>query len=128
MFSVLESSSKFGNACLRIEHHVFQNRAEAIGRGVDFRLGFLRQLDAFGVAAALEIEYAVWSPAVLVVSDQNAIGVGGERRLAGTGEPEEQRNVAVLSDIGGAMHGHHALRRQIEIERGENRFLDFAGI
>ncbi len=55
-------------------------------------------------------------------------GIGRERGLAGAGEAEEQRDVAVLADIGRAMHRHHALRRQIEVERGEDRLLHLAGI
>ena len=113
---------------LRIEHDVFQHRAEAVGRGVDFGLGLFRQLDALGVAAALEVEHAVGAPAVLVVADQNAVGIGGERGLAGAGEAEEQRDVAVMPDIGRAVHRHHALRRQVEVERGEHRLLHLAGI
>ena len=117
-----------GNARCGIEHHVLQHGAETVGGFVDLGLGFLRELDAFGVAAAFEIEDAVFRPAVLVVADQRAVGIGGERGLAGAGEAEEQRNVAVLADIGGAMHRHHALRRQIEIERGEHRLLHLAGV
>ncbi len=33
-----------------------------------------------------------------------------------------------MADIGGAVHRHHALRRQIEIERREHRLLDLARI
>ncbi len=128
MFSVLEFVVEVRNARLRIEHHIFQHRAEPVGGGIDLGLRFLRELDAFGVAAALEIEHPVGSPPVLVVADQDAVGIGRQRRLAGAGEPEEQRNVAVPADIGRAMHGHDALRRQIEIERGEDRLLDLAGI
>ena len=95
MFSVFEPSSKSGSRVLVVEHHVLQHRAEALAGGVDLRLGFLRQLDALGVAAAFEIEDAVLAPAVLVVADQRAVRVGGERGLAGAGEAEEDRAVAV---------------------------------
>ena len=119
---------EIADARFRIEHHVFEHRAEALGGGIDFRLGLLRQLDAFGVAAALEVEHAVRAPAVLVVADQRAVRIGRERGLAGAGEPEEQRHVAVVADIGRAVHRHHALRRQVEVERGEDRLLDLARI
>ena len=128
MFSVLEIVVEVANSGLRIEHHVFQHRAEAIGRRVDLRFGFLRELDALGVAAALEVEYAVRPPAMLVVADQRAVRVGRERGLAGAGEPEEQRHIVMLADIGGAMHRHHTLRRQVEVERSENGLLHLAGI
>ena len=65
---------------------------------------------------------------MLVVADQDAVGIGRERGLAGAGEAEEQRDVAVLADIGRAVHRHHALRRQVEVERGEHRLLHLAGV
>ena len=116
------------DARLRIEYDVFQHGAEPVGRRIDFRLGFGGQLDAFGVAAAFEIEDAVLAPAVLVVADQGAVRVGRQRCLACAREAKEQRDIAVLADIGRAMHRHHALRRQIEVQRGEDRFLHLAGI
>src|SRR5579871_2869713 len=87
-----------GDAGYRIKHHVFQNRAEAIGGGPDLRLGLGGQLDAFGVAAAFEIENAVLAPAVLVVTDERAVRIGRQRRFAGAGKTKEQRTVAVLAD------------------------------
>ena len=53
-----------------------------------------REPDALGVAAAFEIEDAAVAPAVLVVADQPALRVGGKRGLAGSGEAEEERDVA----------------------------------
>ena len=73
-----------------IEDDVFQNRAEARACGEDLRLGLGREPDAFGVAAAFEIEDAVRTPAVLVVADQRALRIGRQRRLAGAGEAEEE--------------------------------------
>ena len=78
-----------------IERHVFQDGAEAAGDGVDLRLGFLRKPNDLGVAAVLEIENAVVAPAVLVVANQVALGVGGKRGLAGAGKAEEDGHVAV---------------------------------
>ena len=92
------------------------------------RLGLVRELDGLGVAAAFEIEDAVRAPAVLVVADQGAVRIGRERGLARAGQAEEQRAVAVLADIGRAVHRHHALRRQVEVERGEDRLLHLAGV
>ena len=100
-----------------IEHHVLQHRAEAVGGGEDFRLGLVREPDGLGVAAALEIEDAVRAPAVLVVAEQGAVGIGRQRGLAGAGQAEEQRDVAAGPDIGRAVHRHHALRRADEVER-----------
>ena len=92
------------------------------------RLGFLRKADDLGVAAVLEVENAVVAPAVLVVANQVALGVGGKGGLAGAGEAEEDGHVAVVADVGGAMHGQHAFERQQEVEHGEDGLLDFAGV
>ena len=42
--------------------------------------------------------------------------------------PKNSADVAVRADIGRAVHRHHALRRQIEVERGEHRLLHLAGV
>src|SRR5690349_4516048 len=73
-----------GYACNRIERYVLQDGAETVGRVPNHRLRFLRKLDGLGVATAFEIEDAVRSPTGLVVADQDAVGVGGERGLART--------------------------------------------
>ena len=56
----------------RIVHHVLQDRAEALGGGIDLGLGLARELDHLGVATTFEVEQAVVGPAVLVVADQRA--------------------------------------------------------
>jgi len=119
---------EIGRPRVGIERHVLQHGAETVGGGVDFRLGLGGQPDALGVAAALEVEHAVRPPAVLVVANQRAVGIGRERGLAGAGQSEKQRHIAVPADVGGAVHRHHAVRRQIEIERGEYRLLHLAGV
>ena len=50
----------------------------------DLRLLFFAQVDAFGVAAALEVEDSKVAPAVLVVADEASLGVGLKRSLAGS--------------------------------------------
>src|SRR3954470_13060624 len=42
-----------------------------------------RQIDGLGIAAALDIENAIVAPAVLVVANQEALGVRREGRFAG---------------------------------------------
>src|SRR5271167_4842633 len=81
------------NARDRIEHHVFEHRAEA-ERVPDLWLVFLREENTLGVAAAFEVEDAGCAPAVLVIADKAAAGIGRQRRLAGAGEPEEERGDA----------------------------------
>ena len=128
VFSVFEFVVEVGNPRLRIERHVLHDRAEAFGGRIDLRLRLARQLDRLGVAAALEIEDAVAAPAMLVVADERAVRIGGERRLAGAGEAEEDRRIAVLAGVGRAMHRHHLFRRQQVVEDGEHRFLHLARI
>ena len=111
-----------------VADHILQHRAEAVGGGVDLRLGFPRQVDHLGIAAAFEVEGAVFAPAVLVVADQAAVRVGGQRRLAGAGQAEEQRDVFLGADIGAAMHRQDALGGQDPVHHGEDRFLDLAGV
>ena len=113
---------------VRIERDVLQHRAEAQRRVVDLGLGFARELDALRVASALEIEHAVRTPAVLIVADQGAVRIGGERGLAGTGQAEEQRHVSLLADVRRAVHRHHAFGREIVVERREHGLLHLAGI
>ena len=112
----------------RVEHHVLEHGAEPLGGAVDLRLGLLPKPDHLGVAATFEVEHSAVAPAMLVVADEAAGRIGGERRLAGAGEPEEHRRIAVGADVGGAVHGHDALGRQHVVERAEDRFLHLTGV
>ena len=111
-----------------VDDHVFQQRAEAEAGVVDLGLGLGREVDRLGVAPALEIEHAVIGPAMLVVADQNAGGIGRERRLAGPREAEEDCRVAAGPDIGRAVHRQHALAGQDVVEHREDGLLDLAGV
>ncbi len=68
---------------LLVEDDVLEDRPERARHPVDLGLGVGRQVDHLRVAAALEVEDAVCAPAVLVVADQGALGIGRERRLTG---------------------------------------------
>jgi hypothetical protein len=97
-------------------------------RREDLRLTFRPQIDALGVAAALEIEHAAFTPTVLVVADQRTIGIGGKGRLAGTGEAEEERHITVPTDIRPTVHGKYILSGKYVIEVTEHTLLDFTGV
>lgn len=56
---------------------------------IDVGLGYGVEVDYLGVASAFEVEDAVVVPAVFVVTDELALGVGGEGGLACAGETEE---------------------------------------
>ena len=93
VFSVILGGIEIQRSRHRVQHHVLQHRAEA-DRVPDLRLALARQADALRVAAAFEIEHAVFAPAVLVVADQAPVRIRRKRRLARAGQPEEQRHVA----------------------------------
>ena len=111
-----------------VEHDVLEDRPVRARRLVDLRLGVRAQADHLRVAAALEVEDAVVAPAVLVVADQMALGIGGQRRLPGAGETEEDRHVAVLADVRRAVHREDALERQPVVHQREDRLLDLARV
>ena len=112
----------------RIQHHVLEHGAEHLAGGVDLGLGVGPEPDDLRVAAALEVEDAAIAPAVLVVADEPAGRIGGERRLAGAREPEEDRGIARRADVGGAVHRQDALRRQQIVEHREDRLLHLARV
>src|SRR5262249_33299720 len=116
-----------GPARNRVDDDVLQHAAKADG-AEDLRLAFLRETDGFGVAAAFEVEDAVVGPGVLVVADQPAFGIGGQRGLARAGEAEEERGLAGGAQVGRAVHREDALLRQEEIEDRKDRFLDLTGV
>src|SRR5258706_12703145 len=77
-------------ARFRIQRHVLENGPEA-QRVPDLRLFVRRELNALGVASALEVEDAVAAPSVFVVADEITRRVGGERSLARARKPKKQR-------------------------------------
>ncbi len=72
-----------------VHHHVFEHGAKAAGRSVDLGFGLGREADRLRVAAAFEVEDAVFAPAMLVVADQRAIRIGRQRGLAGARQAEK---------------------------------------
>ena len=128
VFSVLASESTSRSRVCSSYDHVLEHRREPVRRGPDFGLGRLREANHLGVASAFEVEDAVGRPAVLVVADERPVRIGGERRLTGTGEPEEDRRIAVFADVGRAMHRQRIAQRKKVVHDREHGLLDFAGI
>ena len=112
-----------------VEHHVFADGAKA--NGIE-DLGFVERIQALalGVAAALDVEDAHVGPAVLVIADQQARGVGRKRGLAGARQAKEHRGL-VRDGIhaGRAMHGQHVVfdGKQV-IHNAEDGLFDLAGV
>ena len=86
-----------------VEDDILDDRTET-DRAVDLGFRFAGELDAFGVAPPLEVEDPVRTPSVFVVADEPAGGIGRERRLSRSGQPEEERRVAAHPDVRGAVH------------------------
>lgn len=90
---------------------------------VDLGLVLLSEVDGLGVAAALEVEDTVVIPAVLVITDEGAVGVSREGGLTGTGETEEEGGGAILALVGRAVHGEGALEGKPGVHHGEDTLL-----
>ena len=97
---------------------------------VDVRLALFGEVDALGIAAALDVEDVLVRPAVLVVADEPAGGVGRKGGLARARQAEEDRRAARLRvDVGGAVHGQHVvLNGEQVVHRGEDGLLDLARV
>jgi hypothetical protein len=66
-----------------VEHNVFEHRPKAERlENIGFALG--GKIDSFRVAAALYVEDAFITPAMLIIAYEEALGVSGERGFAGT--------------------------------------------
>jgi hypothetical protein len=128
VFSVLRSSSRSSLREVGPEDHVLEHGPETAGGGVDLGLVLGREPDDLGVAAALEVEDALVGPAVLVVADEPAVGIRRQRGLAGARQAEEQGNVAIVADVGRAVHGQHPLQGQQEVHHREDALLDLAAV
>src|SRR5262249_61811593 len=72
--------------------------------------------------------HAFVDPAMLVVADQLALGIGRQGGLTGAGQAEKQRYIAFWADVGRAVHRQHALQRQHIVERAEDGLLILARV
>lgn len=106
-----------------IEDDVLEDGTELDGvENVGLLLG--GQANALGVASTFDVEDAPVSPAVLVVTDQSTLRVSGEGGLAGTGQTEEDGDVAILALVGGRVQGQDVvLDRHLVEEDGEDTWL-----
>ncbi len=71
-----------------IQSNVLQ-KSVSLNSVVDVRLGLFVQVDNLSVAAALEVEYSVVVPAMLVIADQQTLRVCGQSSLSCSGKSEE---------------------------------------
>ena len=111
-----------------IDGHVLEKSITA-NSVVDVGLRLGVEVDDLRVAAALIVEDALIIPAVLVVTNQEALRVRRERRLARAGKAEEQRRIlAVHIRICRAVHGGDALQREIVVHHREHTLFHLAAI
>ena len=111
-----------------VEDDVLENGTEADGVE-DIRLLLGGEANALGVAATLDVEDTTVSPAVLVVTDQSTLGVGGQGGLASSGQTEEDSNVAVLALVGRRVQGQDiVLDGHLVEEDGEDTLLHLSGV
>lgn len=95
----------------------------------DIRLLLGGETNALGIATTLDVEHAVITPAVLVVTNQLAVGVGRECGLASTGQTEEQGDIALLTLVGGGVQGKHVvLDGHFVEENSEDTLLHLTGV
>ena len=65
---------------------------------------------------------------MLVVANEIARRISRKRRFPGSRQAEEERGIATLADVGGAVHAKDFLLRQHVIHHGEHRLLELAGV
>ena len=106
-----------------VENDVLEDGTELDGvENVGLLLG--GETNALGVATALDVEDTSVTPAVLVVTDEGTLGVGGESGLASTGETEEDGHIAVLTLVGGRVKGKDVvLDGHLVVEDSEDTWL-----
>ena len=95
---------------------------------VDLRLVLVLEPDALGIAATLDVENAVVSPAVLIVSDQGTLRVSGKGGLSRAGQSEKHGRAAVFPNIGRAVHGQYALFGQHIVHHTEHGLFQLAAV
>ena len=99
----------------RVVDDVFKDAA--ISDGVkNIRLLLCREVDAFGVTSALNVEDTSVRPDMFVITDEKTIGVGGECGLASAGKSEKESNVTALNAyIGRGVKGELTKFNRLEV-------------
>lgn len=87
------------------------------------------ETNALSVAATLNVEDTSVGPAVLIITDQLALGVGRQGGLAGTGQTEEDSDIAVLTLVGRGVQGQDVvLDGHLVEEHSEDTLLHLTGV
>src|ERR1700733_12811083 len=67
--------------CLAVDHYILEHRTKA-DRMVDLWFLLRGEIDALGVAATFDVEYASRTPAVLIISDKPPLRIRGKRSFS----------------------------------------------
>ena len=116
------------NAGDGVENGVLENGTEADGvENIGLLLG--GETNALGVAATLDVEDTGVGPAVLVVTNQLALGVSGQGGLASTGQTEEDGNITILTLVGRGVESQDVvLDGHLVVENGEDTLLHLTSV
>lgn len=111
-----------------VEDDVLEDGTELDGvENIGLLLG--GETNALGVAATLNVEDTSVRPAVLVITDQLALGVGRQGGLAGTGQTEEDSDIAILTLVGRGVQGQDVvLDGHLVEEDSEDTLLHLTGV
>ncbi|MNL87256.1 hypothetical protein D3C87_2163240 [compost metagenome] len=61
---------------------------------IDLWFRFFRQLNGFRVAPPFEVKYAIIIPSVLIITNQLALRIGGQRGFSGARQTKEDGHIA----------------------------------
>ncbi len=111
-----------------VHEGIFEHGAEAFGAVVDVALVVGVVSRHPGVAAALQIEDAVFAPPMKRIADQGPVDVDGERGFAGAPAAEKERDIAFGSRVGRAQQWEHIFVGQQVVHDGKDAGAHFAGI
>ena len=113
---------------LGVEDNVLEDGTEADGVE-NIRLLLSGETNALGVAASLNVEHALVGPAVLVVTNEGTLGVGGEGGLASSGKTEEDGHITARALVGGGVEGEDVmLDGHLVEEDSEDTLLHLTGV
>ena len=135
MIDRIRNTGVFGNALIceidfavLVQSYVFK-QSVTFDCVVNIGLGILVEVDDLCIAATLEVEHAVVVPAVFVVADEQAFGIGGKSGFAGAAKTEEYSGVLSFHiGICRAVHGSNTLKRQIVVHHREHTLLHFSAV
>jgi hypothetical protein len=111
-----------------VENDILEDGTEFDG-SINIWLLLRGEAHALGVATTLDIEDTSFSPAVLIITDQIAVWIGGESGLAGTGKTEENGDIAILTLVcGGVKSEDIVLNWHLVEENSEHTLLHLTSV